>query len=302
MEAALPARRAKSCWKCGACASKAWPTTYGTRSCTASTCHLRRGEVLGLIGESGAGKSTIGIASMGYAKPGCRISAGTIMFDGMDLRKASEASAAQAARRRASPMSRSPPAASFNPAHKLIEQYCEMPVQHGVKPRAEAEQDAKDIYRRLRLPDPGQHRLPLSAPGLRRPAAARHDRHGHVVPAGPHHFRRAHDGPGRDHPDRGSGRHQGHRRAVQHGGHLHHPRPGGGGADGRQDHGAAATATWSRRFRPPDDRGEPQGGIHQGSRGGAHLHARTRIFQRQETPLLQGQERDRQPTAAPSWC
>ncbi len=45
-------------------------------------------------------------------------------------------------------------AASFNPAHKLIDQFAEGPVEHGVRNRAEAEADAKDLYKRLLLPDP----------------------------------------------------------------------------------------------------------------------------------------------------
>ena len=114
---------------------------------------LDKGEVLGLIGESGAGKSTLGLAAMGYTRQGCRIASGSIVFDGQELFGAPESTMRGIRGARIAYVAQSA-AASFNPAHRLIRQYAEGPVQHGIMSAAEAAEKAVATYEQLLLPDP----------------------------------------------------------------------------------------------------------------------------------------------------
>lgn len=114
---------------------------------------LKRGEILGLVGESGAGKSTIGLAAMGYTRDGCRIAAGQILFDGQDLRSLTEARHRELLGARIAYVAQSA-AASFNPAHRLIDQHCESALEHQLSGRVEAERDAVTLYRKISLPEP----------------------------------------------------------------------------------------------------------------------------------------------------
>ena len=116
---------------------------------------LNKGEVLGLIGESGAGKSTLGLAAMGFCRDGVRISDGSVTFDGIDLLGASADVKRKLLGKRIAYVAQSA-AASFNPAHKLIDQHAEAPVQHGVSGRSDAEADGMELYRKLRLPNPDE--------------------------------------------------------------------------------------------------------------------------------------------------
>jgi peptide/nickel transport system ATP-binding protein len=114
---------------------------------------LKRGRVLGLIGESGAGKSTIGLSAMSYGRGGVRLTGGTIHLNGREIRLA-DAKALRALRGREVTYVSQSAAASFNPAKQIMEQVIETCVSHGLATKAEAEKRAVALFRKLGLPNP----------------------------------------------------------------------------------------------------------------------------------------------------
>ncbi|MBX3569807.1 MAG: ABC transporter ATP-binding protein [Rhizobiaceae bacterium] len=114
---------------------------------------LQRGKVLGLIGESGAGKSTIGLSSMGYGRGGVKITGGEVIINGRDILKSGKSGIRKLRGREVCYVAQSA-AASFNPAHRLMDQVVEASLLHGVATRAEAEKRAVALFKKLSLPNP----------------------------------------------------------------------------------------------------------------------------------------------------
>ena len=114
---------------------------------------VAKGKVLGLIGESGAGKSTIGLSAMAFGRGGVRLTGGQVLLNGRDLLQA-DAAGLRALRGHEVTYVAQSAAAAFNPAWRLMDQVIETCLQHKLMSRKEAEARAVELFARLGLPNP----------------------------------------------------------------------------------------------------------------------------------------------------
>ena len=114
---------------------------------------VEAGKVLGLIGESGAGKSTIGLAAMAYGRGGVQLTGGEVFVNGRNVLQSSKGDIRKLRGAEVTYVSQSA-AASFNPAKKIMEQVIEAAVLQGKFSKANAEARAIELFRKLDLPEP----------------------------------------------------------------------------------------------------------------------------------------------------
>jgi ABC-type glutathione transport system ATPase component len=112
---------------------------------------IRRGEVLGLIGQSGSGKSTLAMAILGLLDRKRAQVEGAVLFDGADLLRLSE-SDLRALRGRKLALVLQSPLSSLNPALKIRTQLKEAWRAHASGPKADCEAAIRSALESVSLP------------------------------------------------------------------------------------------------------------------------------------------------------
>ncbi len=114
---------------------------------------LHRGQILGLVGESGSGKSITGFSVIGLVDQPGRVVDGQILFQGEDLRNASDARLRDIRGNRIA-MIFQDPMMTLNPVLRIGTQMIETVQAHEHVSRAEARARARDALGMVGIPNP----------------------------------------------------------------------------------------------------------------------------------------------------